>query len=348
MGRWPSMCCPHAGSRSTSTPTASCLMRRTSWPCRWALRGQMGTPRGHQCRGVWAACPPHPHLGTPHGHCSWGVWAAWSPHPHLGTAGDTPWPLLWGALDSVVPPLPPWGHIGATPRPLLQGYLCAVVPSSLPWGQMGTPHGHGSGGSGHCGPPIPTLGTPHGHCSGVPGQCGHPILTLGAPHGHPSRGIWAPWSPYPHLGDSWGHPTATALGSPGHRGPPIPTLGTPHGHGSGGIWAPWSPHPHFGAAPRLQLWGPQGPGAALEQRMGPGLSVRRCRPRRRVFSEQQKPLCAASRQERGGPGWEGGGSGAAAVPCRAVVCRAVPCRAVPPQQGGDSFVPPCRRRRACR
>ena len=199
-----------------------------------------------------------------------------------------------------------------------------MVPPSPSWGH---PMAVALWGSGHRGPPIPTLGTPHGHCSGEP---------------------WPVWSPHPHLGDTPWPPLQGYLGTMVPLSSPWGQLGTPHGYCSGEPWAPWSPHPHLGDTPWPRLWGPRGPGAALEQRMGPGLSVRRCRPRRRVFSEQQKPLCAASRQERGGPGWEGGGSGAAAVPCRAVVCRAVPCRAVPPQQGGDSFVPPCRRRRACR
>jgi len=117
VGRWPSMCCPHAGSRSTSTPTASCLMRRTSWPCRWALRGQMGTPRGHHCRGVWAV---------------------WSPHPHLGTDGDTPRPPLQGYLGTVATPSSPWGHPMATALGS-PGHRGPPIPT------LGTPHGHGSG-----------------------------------------------------------------------------------------------------------------------------------------------------------------------------------------------------------
>ena len=232
------MCCPHAGSRSTSTPTASCLMRRTSWPCRWALQGQMGTPRGHHCRGVWAVWSPHPHLGTdgdtpwpplqrdlgtmvtpfpswgqmgtPRGHQCRGVWAACPPHPHLGTAGDTPWPLLWGALDSVVPSSPPWGHPMATPP----------------------------GVSGHHGPLILTLGTA--------GDTPQPLLwgTLAT--------VTTPSSP-------WGHPMATPPGVSGHRGPPIPILGTPHSHCSRKPWTPWSPPSppwgHIGATPRPPLQG---------------------------------------------------------------------------------------------
>lgn len=41
-----------AGSRSTSTRTASCPTTRTSWPCRWAARGHRGDPRGHPTMGA--------------------------------------------------------------------------------------------------------------------------------------------------------------------------------------------------------------------------------------------------------------------------------------------------------
>lgn len=92
-----------AGSRSTSTPTASCLTRRISWPCRWALPpramtrttpqlfGSRGTPLWEAvCVGVvlaWAAGglgagTPNPHPAPCWGGCL-GGWAGagWAQHP---------------------------------------------------------------------------------------------------------------------------------------------------------------------------------------------------------------------------------------------------------------------------
>ena len=117
----------------------------------------------------------------------------------------------------------------------------------------------------------------------------------------------------------WGHPMATPPGVSGHHGPLILTLGT-----AGDTPWPWLWGDLGTVVPPSPLWGHPTATAVGTPRTRSHVG-RRCRPRRRVFSEQQKPLCAVSRQERGGPGWEGGGSGAAAVPCRGVPWCAVPC-----------------------
>lgn len=123
-----------AGSRSTSTPTASCLTRRISWPCRWALPphamtrttpqlfGSRGTPLWEAvCVGVvlaWAAGGLGAGTPNPHPAPCWGCWlggwagAGWAQHP----------------TESSLPPASPVGlgaGSGARPRP------CATsVPGS--------------------------------------------------------------------------------------------------------------------------------------------------------------------------------------------------------------------------
>lgn len=88
-----------AGSRSTSTRTASCPTRRTSWPCRWAARGHPGDPRGPPTGGaghhqrVWGRsaergprCAPVP---------SW-TGASGGSLPREGGAGLVPVPRAHG------------------------------------------------------------------------------------------------------------------------------------------------------------------------------------------------------------------------------------------------------------